>query len=200
MQTGIARLNAATQYFLDACPAVQSWTQLHEQDWCTFTFDESIEVPVVPPGVWFDEDSMDADARAEYEHADENASITLVEQSIRRIAPGEARQALLEILDVEGFGGREYEVRTEAQAESLVRERLEWLHTMTTTATWTDVVREIEDRLGANGSRAVAERMANALRADRRLPWTGRGWDVSWLSAASEDDWLRYLRAADANA
>lgn len=127
MRTGIARLNAATQHFLDTCPAVRSWTQIHAQDWCVFTFDPNVEVPVIPPGVWFDKDQMDDEPRAEYEHAEANASITLVEQSIRRLAASETREALLEILVVEGFGGREYDVLTEAQADTLVRERMEWL-------------------------------------------------------------------------
>ena len=54
MKRGTAEWNATTQHFLEACPAVISWTPTPGDDsTITFIFDPSIEVHNVPPGVEF---------------------------------------------------------------------------------------------------------------------------------------------------
>ncbi|HZP46311.1 MAG TPA: hypothetical protein VFB15_11740 [Candidatus Binataceae bacterium] len=58
MAHGIARWTATTQLFLDTCDAVTSWRALNK-DFVEFEFDEEVEVPVVPPGVYFEPDEMD---------------------------------------------------------------------------------------------------------------------------------------------
>lgn len=52
-QTGTAKLTATTQYFLDTCPAVISWTPSEDGETATFEYDDTIEVPIVPAGVEF---------------------------------------------------------------------------------------------------------------------------------------------------
>ena len=46
-------LTATTQYFLDTCPAVKSWTPNADETTATFVYDELVEVPMVPNGVDF---------------------------------------------------------------------------------------------------------------------------------------------------
>ena len=70
MTIGYAKLTTLTQQFLDTCPAVQSWNDLPGTDNVYFDFDESVEVHSVPPGVYFDSDSIPE------EHADLREAIT----------------------------------------------------------------------------------------------------------------------------
>lgn len=73
-KTGFAALTASTQYFLDTCPAVLSWTtiargvqfardtdvdgidNLYIADLVTFEYDPTVEVSLIPQGVDFSED------------------------------------------------------------------------------------------------------------------------------------------------
>lgn len=54
MANGFAKLTASTQYFLDTCDAVANWTAIGD-DYCEFEYDDTIEVSLVPPGVYFDD-------------------------------------------------------------------------------------------------------------------------------------------------
>jgi hypothetical protein len=58
MRQGHATLTATTQYFLDSCPAVQSWTTSIDEATVTFVYDETVEVFMVPHGVEFSDDEI----------------------------------------------------------------------------------------------------------------------------------------------
>ena len=58
MRQGNAKLTATTQYFLDTCEAVKSWTPNADETACTFIYDETVEVAVVPDGVEFADDGI----------------------------------------------------------------------------------------------------------------------------------------------
>lgn len=58
---GIARNTASNQHWLNACPAVVSWTERGE--WIDFTYSRSVEVSACPPDVWFDPDAAPHAAR-----------------------------------------------------------------------------------------------------------------------------------------
>lgn len=58
MRQGHATLTATTQYFLDSCPAVRSWTRSVDEATATFVYDETVEVFMVPYGVEFSGDEI----------------------------------------------------------------------------------------------------------------------------------------------
>ena len=65
-QDGIALQTAATEQFLNTCPAVISFEPLVPGDarYYRFYYNDSVEVPVVPPGVWFDPAAMTVEDEA----------------------------------------------------------------------------------------------------------------------------------------
>lgn len=63
-EIGYARNTASVQGWLDRCEAVVRYDDLND-DVIVFEFDPEIEVSVVPPGVYFDEDlAIGEDGRA----------------------------------------------------------------------------------------------------------------------------------------
>lgn len=53
MARGIAINTASAQQFLDRCEAVTTWRE-RDADTIDFDFDPAVELPIVPPGVFFD--------------------------------------------------------------------------------------------------------------------------------------------------
>lgn len=56
MKYGFAVQSATNQQFLDTCPAVKAWEEHanHEgTDYFVFSYDDSVEVPIVPESVDF---------------------------------------------------------------------------------------------------------------------------------------------------
>lgn len=122
---GFAKLNATTQYFLNVCPAVSSWTSTADENWAEFDFDPAVEVGFTPPHVYFITSGDDEDDLASY-------AASLLHHEIDRLdesdlaGSAEEKDALHEILTVEGFGGRENDVTTFDAAREVAVERLAW--------------------------------------------------------------------------
>jgi hypothetical protein len=125
LRRGFARWSASTQQFLDLCPAVHSWRGTSDGAFVEFTYDETVDVPIAPPGVYFDPDRADADERAAFAESLLHHEIDRLSESDLR-ASSEEMESLHEILAFEGFGGREDAVTTFDDAHQVALERLAW--------------------------------------------------------------------------
>lgn len=72
-EQGLARQTASIEHFLNTCPAVLEFGKRGDGDgdeqgeqYFWFKFDPSVEVPVVPAGVWFDTATMTDEERDEW--------------------------------------------------------------------------------------------------------------------------------------
>ena len=124
---GYAKLNSTTQYFLDTCPAVQSWTSTMDENWAEFDFDPAVEIGIMPPHVYFITNGSEDD-RAAYASSLLYHEIDRLDESDLEGTAAE-KAALHEILAAEGFGGREDNVATFDAARHVAIERLAWYRT-----------------------------------------------------------------------
>lgn len=122
---GYAKLNPRTQYFLDTCPAVLSWTSTADQNWAEFDFDPTASIGITPPHVYFITPG-DEDDRSSYAASLLHHEIDRLDES-DLVGTAAEKAALHEILAAEGFDGREDDVVTFDAARKVAVKRLAWL-------------------------------------------------------------------------